>query len=162
VDPDEERTNATATRRAALGRVAIAPAAPGWRRGLGQPVPANEGANIIENQGISYEELWKSDGWAAAWFICVLSASALGLFENESNHVGIEVAFAAVTPIAVFAVWYAGSGNFRQFVLSLNARTLTYIQSWRLAGLLFVVLATYGILRPFLRLPRVTATWPSE
>jgi hypothetical protein len=88
-----------------------------------------------------------------AWFICVLSASALGLFENESNRIGVEVAFAAVTPIALFALWYAGSDNFRQFVLSVNARTLTYIQAWRLAGLLFVVLATYGILPAIFAIP---------
>lgn len=89
----------------------------------------------------------------AAWFILVLCASALHLFENESNRVGFAVALSALTPIVVFALWYARSEGFRKFVLSLNARTLTFVQSWRLAGVLFVVLAAYGVLPGIFALP---------
>jgi hypothetical protein len=50
-------------------------------------------------------------------------------------------------------LWYAVSGGFRAFILSLNARTLTYVQSWRLAGFVFVVLQSYGILPSVFALP---------
>ncbi len=88
-----------------------------------------------------------------AWFIFVLYASALHLFQNESNRIGLAVALAALTPIAVFALWFAGSEKFRQFALSLNPRTLTFVQSWRLGGFVFVVLESYGFLPAVFALP---------
>jgi hypothetical protein len=68
-------------------------------------------------------------GIIVVWFISVLSASALHVFENDANRIGVEVAIAAVTPIVVFSLWFAVSQKFRQFALSLNPRTLTAVQS---------------------------------
>jgi len=76
----------------------------------------------------------------AGWFIFALSASALHLFRNNSQRVGIAVAIAALTPIVIFALWFAASETFRQFALSLNPRMLTLAQSWRIIGFTFVVL----------------------
>ena len=45
------------------------------------------------------------------------------------------------------------SENFRQFVYSLNPRTLTLLQSWRIAGYAFLVLYAYGILPGIFALP---------
>lgn len=92
-------------------------------------------------------------GIAGAWFILVVCAAALHVFENASNAAGFGVALAALAPIAVFASAYAGSEGFRKFTLSLNVRTLTFAQSWRLAGLLFVVLQAYGVLPAIFALP---------
>ena len=89
-----------------------------------------------------------------AWFVLSVTASALHLYRTGPDQPPLPLGVAAVTPIAVFLVWYALSPRFRQFTLSLNPRVLTYVQSWRLAGVVFVVLAAYGIL------PRIFA-WPA-
>jgi hypothetical protein len=88
------------------------------------------------------------------WFISVLFASALHVFKNNANRIGVEVAIAAVTPIVVFGLWFAVSEKFRQFALSLNPRTLTALQSWRFIGFTFVLLEAHGIL------PAIFA-WPA-
>ncbi|MFY9529917.1 MAG: hypothetical protein WBC04_23430 [Candidatus Acidiferrales bacterium] len=92
-------------------------------------------------------------GLIAVWFIFVFSASALHLFKNDSNRVGLAVALAALTPIFLFSLWFATSEKFRQFALSLNPRTLTFVQSWRILGFVFVVLQAYGVLPPIFALP---------
>src|SRR5260221_9250914 len=93
-------------------------------------------------------------GIIITWFIFVLSASALHVFKNDANRVGVEVAIAAVTPIVAFSMWFAISEKFRQFALSLNPRTLTAVQSWRFVGFTFVLLEARGVL------PAIFA-WPA-
>jgi hypothetical protein len=87
------------------------------------------------------------------WFTVVLSASAFHLFRNE-NRIGISVAFASLTPIVSFSLWFAASKKFREFALSLNPRVLTAVQSWRMAGFIFVLLEAHGVL------PAIFA-WPA-
>jgi hypothetical protein len=93
-------------------------------------------------------------GLIAAWFISVLSASALHLFKNGSDRIGLAVALAAVTPILVFSLSFAASEKFRRFALSLNPQMLTLAHSWRIMGFTFVLLQAYGIL------PAIFA-WPA-
>jgi hypothetical protein len=50
-------------------------------------------------------------------------------------------------------LWYAVSKRFREFVLNLNPRTLTFVHSWRLVGFTFLVLYSYGILPGLFALP---------
>jgi hypothetical protein len=83
-------------------------------------------------------------GLIAAWFISALSASSLGWFRNDGNRVGLAVAFAALAPILIFSLWFATSEKFRQFALSLNPRLLTFAQSWRIMGFVFVLLEARG------------------
>ena len=92
-------------------------------------------------------------GLIAAWFIFALSASALHWFRNDENRVGLAVAVAAVTPILVFALWFAASKTFRQFALSLNPQLLTFAQSWRIVGFAFVLLEARGVLPAIFALP---------
>ena len=92
-------------------------------------------------------------GLIAAWFLFALSASALHWFRNDANRVGLAVAFAAVVPILVFALWFAASGKFRQFTLSLNPQLLTLVQSWRIIGFTFVLLEARGVLPAIFALP---------
>ncbi len=89
----------------------------------------------------------------AVWFTSVLSASALHLFQNQSNRVGVAVGLAALTPIVLFSLWFATSDGFRQFALSLNPRILTYVQSWRVIGVTFIILAARGVLPAIFALP---------
>jgi len=87
------------------------------------------------------------------WFIFVLSASALHLFENNSNRIGIAVGIASLTPIVVFFLGFAASENFRRFALSLNPAILTSAHVWRMIGFIFVLLEAHGILPAIFALP---------
>jgi len=82
----------------------------------------------------------------AFWFVLTLIASALHLFRNDSERIGIAVAIAAAAPIVIFGVWIAASKVFREFVLSLNPRILTALQTWRFIGFTFVLLEARGVL----------------
>jgi hypothetical protein len=92
-------------------------------------------------------------GLIAAWFLFALAASALQWFRNDANRIGIAVAFAATTPILLFALWFATSDKFRQFALSLNPQILTLAQSWRIVGFTFLLLEARGILPAIFALP---------
>jgi hypothetical protein len=82
----------------------------------------------------------------AAWFVFTLSASALHLFSSDQNQPPLLLGLAGLTPIVVFAVWFAASEGFRQFTESLDPGTLTFVQSWRIAGFVFLALYVYAIL----------------
>ncbi len=84
-----------------------------------------------------------SAGLLAAWLVFSLFSSALHLYRNAPNTPPIAFGIAVVTPIVLFLVWFASSPGFRQFVLSLSPRTLTLVQSMRIAGFVFLVLGTY-------------------
>jgi hypothetical protein len=94
-----------------------------------------------------------TSGLIAAWFLFALIASAFHLFKNEQERIGVAVAVAALIPILLFSIWFAGSRSFRQFALSLNPRALTLAQTWRIAGIVFVLLEARGILPAFFALP---------
>ncbi|MGA8109503.1 MAG: hypothetical protein WB974_08720 [Acidobacteriaceae bacterium] len=85
-------------------------------------------------------------GLIAAWFVVALAASALHLYKTGPNQPPLAFGVAALTPLVLFFVWFASSRNFRAFTHSLDPRILTLIQSWRVGGFVFLVLATYGIL----------------
>jgi hypothetical protein len=85
-------------------------------------------------------------GLIIVWFVFAWSASALHLFQNNANRIGLAVAFAAGTPIVVFSLWFAASQNFRRFALSLNPKILTSAQSWRIIGFTFLLLEAHSVL----------------
>jgi len=92
-------------------------------------------------------------GLIFTWFIFALTASARGVFNNGANRFGLAVAFAALTPMFVFFLWFAASPRFREFILSLDPRILTFVQAWRVIGATFVVLEAYRILPAIFALP---------
>ncbi len=92
-------------------------------------------------------------GLIAVWFAFSLAASARHLFENAPTSPPLPLLLAVLTPIMLFAVWYAVSPGFRDYVLSLNPRALTMVQAWRIAGFVFLVLYTYRILPGMFALP---------
>jgi hypothetical protein len=87
------------------------------------------------------------------WFLFSLTASALHLFKTSPDQPPIPLGLAVLIPIAIFAIWSATSPPFRQFLMSLNPATLTFVQAWRIAGFVFLVLYTYNILPGQLALP---------
>ncbi len=106
----------------------------------------------MKNEGMkSYGTL--TAGLIAAWFIFGLSASALQVFRNDANRIGLAVAVAAVAPILVFALWFAASKTFEQFTMSLSPQMLTLAQSWRIVGFTFVLLEARGVLPAIFALP---------
>ncbi len=92
-------------------------------------------------------------GLIAAWFIFALSASALHLFKTDPDVPPLALGLAVLIPLVVFLLWFATSVGFRQFALSLNPRTLTFVHSWRIAGFTFLALYAAGLLPGAFALP---------
>ena len=82
-------------------------------------------------------------GLILVWFLLSLAASALHLYRTGPDQPPLPLGLAVLIPIGIFLLWAAASQPFRQFLLSLNPSTLTYIQAWRIAG--FVFLALYSL-----------------
>lgn len=85
-------------------------------------------------------------GLIGAWFIASLTVSALHGFLTAPGRPPLPLGLAVLIPIGLFVLWFGASKSFRQFVLDLNPRTLTFVHSWRLVGFAFLVLYSYGIL----------------
>jgi hypothetical protein len=85
-------------------------------------------------------------GLIGAWFVFSLTASALHVYQTGPGDPPLPLGLAALTPIILFLVWFSLSPGLRQFTMSLSPRVLTIVQSWRIAGFVFLVLAAYGIL----------------
>jgi hypothetical protein len=92
-------------------------------------------------------------GLIFVWFLFSLTASALHLFRTSPGQPPLPVGLAVLIPLVIFVVWSITSQSFRQFLLSLDPRTLTLVQAWRIAGFVFLVLYTYNILPGQLALP---------
>ena len=87
------------------------------------------------------------------WFVAALTVSALHVFARNPDRPPLALLVAVLTPITIFTVWYLRSKSFQQYILSLNPRALTLVHTWRLAGVVFLVLGTYKILPEILALP---------
>ena len=105
----------------------------------------------FETNNASYGRL--TGGLIAAWFVFAMSASALKLYKTDPNVPPLALGLAVLIPLVVFLVWFATSAGFRQFALSLNPGVLTFVQSWRIAGLAFLALYTVGLLPGVFALP---------
>jgi len=92
-------------------------------------------------------------GLIVVWFLFSLAASALHLFSTGPDQPPLAFGLAVLVPVVIVAAWSAFSQPFRQFLLSLDPRTLTFVQAWRIAGFAFLVLYTYSILPGQLALP---------
>lgn len=92
-------------------------------------------------------------GLVVVWFVAVLSAAALHLFENGSGRFGGGVALAALAPLLVFSVSFAASEGFRKFAFSLNPRVLTSVQVGRIVGFTFVLLEARNVLPAIFAFP---------
>ena len=87
------------------------------------------------------------------WFVTALTMSALHVFARNPDRPPLALLVAVLAPITIFTVWYLRSKPFQQYILSLNPRALTLVHTWRLAGIVFLVLSTYKILPEILALP---------
>jgi hypothetical protein len=80
------------------------------------------------------------------WFAFAITASVFHLYRAAPYEPPLALGIGALTPVAVFLAWFALSPGFRAFLMSLNLRTLILVQSWRVIGFTFVVLACYRML----------------
>ncbi len=88
----------------------------------------------------------------AAWFALALGGSLAGWFQSEQRP-PIPLGLMAAVPVAIFALAFARSGEFRRLVLAANPRLLTAAQSGRVVGIVFVVLYYRGALPGTFALP---------
>src|SRR5262249_24408535 len=88
----------------------------------------------------------------AAWFLLALGGSLLGVFDSEPRPPS-PLGLAAVVPVAVFVSCYLASARFRQFVSSPNLRVLTAAQTWRVGGIVFLILYQQGALPAVFAIP---------
>jgi hypothetical protein len=82
----------------------------------------------------------------AAWFLLVLAAGLAGAFESGPSRPPLAVLVAVVGPPLIFAAAYRASRRFRDFVLSIDLRLLTAMQSWRVIGVMFLAFYAFGLL----------------
>ncbi len=82
----------------------------------------------------------------AAWFLLVLAAGFGGVFESGPSRPPLTVLVAVAGPPLIFAAAYRVSRRFRDFVLAIDLRLLTAVQSWRVIGVMFLVFYAFGLL----------------
>jgi hypothetical protein len=87
-----------------------------------------------------------------AWFLFALGGSLLGVFDSGPRP-PVLLGLAFVVPVAAFVACYLTSARFREFVLSLDLRALSLAQSFRVVGIVFVILYLLGALPGAFALP---------
>jgi hypothetical protein len=85
-------------------------------------------------------------GLIVVWFAFALTASALNFFKGNPSLPPIALGLAALIPVLLFLLWMGVSQGFHEFAMSLDPRILTFVQSWRIGGHVFLVLASAGLL----------------
>jgi hypothetical protein len=80
------------------------------------------------------------------WFLGALWGGAAGVFQAAPSRPPLALLVAVVGPPLVFAVAYRVSRGFRAFVLGIDLRWLTAVQSWRVIGIMFLALYAFGLL----------------
>src|SRR6516225_5761195 len=88
----------------------------------------------------------------AAWFFLALGGSLLGVFDSGPRP-PLPLGLAAVVPVVAFVAGYLTSARFREFVLSLDLRALALAQTFRVVGIVFVILYFLGALPGVFALP---------
>jgi hypothetical protein len=95
---------------------------------------------------------WWITAIVAVWFLLALGGSLAGVFAPQDRP-PLMLATAAAAPVVVFAFWYAISPAFRHLLRSVDLRLITLAQTWRVGGILFVILYYQGVLPGVFALP---------
>ncbi len=86
------------------------------------------------------------------WFLLALGGSVLGVFDSK-QRLPIPLGAAAALPVVAYAICYLTWTEFRRFVLAANLRLLTLAQTWRVGGVVFLILHGQGLLPGVFALP---------
>ena len=92
----------------------------------------------------------------AAWLLVILAVAYIGVFGGDSRYsmdVPIPLGVAALLPIALYILWFRLSTAFRGFVLALNPAVVTAIHTWRIGGIVFLILLAKKMLPPSFAYP---------
>ena len=81
-----------------------------------------------------------------AWFLAVLAAGRADMFEAAPGQPPLGILIAIAGPLLVFTVLYRGSTALQHFVLGIDLRWLTAVQSWRVIGVMFLALHAFDLL----------------
>jgi hypothetical protein len=82
----------------------------------------------------------------AAWFLIVLMAGHAGVFDAGPGRPPLPILIAIAGPLILFAILYRVSAAFQRFVLGVDLRWLTVMQSWRVIGVMFLALYAFDLL----------------
>jgi hypothetical protein len=89
-----------------------------------------------------------------AWFMLVNGLGWAGAFQNaDRSRPPLGLASALALPLVLFALVWLASARFRRFFLSVDLWTLTLLQTWRVAGVSFLILWAMGRLPASFALP---------
>jgi hypothetical protein len=88
----------------------------------------------------------------SSWFVLALAGSILGAFQS-GNRPPLPLGLMAIVPVAAFLAGYSWSESFRLVVLRADPRWLTAAQSWRVMGVVFLILYQRGLLPGSFALP---------
>lgn len=87
------------------------------------------------------------------WLLFALGSVLGGVFEEDSVlTILLAIAYVGV-PICIFGFAYMNSNRFREFVLTLNLRTVILFETLRVIGMVFLVLYGLGTLPGLFALP---------
>lgn len=85
-------------------------------------------------------------GLALVQFVAAYLIGTRGLLTNDQQLMFPPIAVTMVIPVTVFLLAYATSSRLRGLLLSLDIRTLTMVQLWRVIGFGFLTLYAFGVL----------------
>jgi hypothetical protein len=80
------------------------------------------------------------------WFLAAAGAADAGWLIAAPGRPPLAVFAAIAVPVGLFSAAYALSRRFREYVRAGDPVLLTYIQAWRVIGLVFLVLMSFGLL----------------
>ncbi len=80
-----------------------------------------------------------------AWFAAMVAVSWMGGFDSVGRPPAL-LGIAAVVPVVVFAVLLRRVSVFRELVLGVEERWLTLAHTWRVGGIVFLILWAKGLL----------------
>ena len=87
------------------------------------------------------------------WFALVFLSAKTGAFAADPQRPPLTLLLAVATPPLIFVSSYLVSPALRVFVLGLDLVLLTAFQSWRVIGVMFLVLYAYGLLPAIFAFP---------
>jgi len=82
----------------------------------------------------------------ACWAAFSIALGSLGIFTAGPNELPIALIVYIVVPPVLFLLGYAYSPRVQEITRSLDLRFLTAMQAWRIVGVMFLVLMSFGLL----------------
>lgn len=81
-----------------------------------------------------------------AWAALSLLLNVSGVFATDPDEPPLALLISIMGPVILFVIAYSFSSKVRTLSLSLDLRLLTAIQAWRVIGVMFLVLMSFGLL----------------